>query len=161
VRVKRALSYGAYSALQARLGAGALAASAQTKNESAADVARIFLAEFDRLATEKLAADDVAKRIAFTQGGFARQAETSSGLAAILGGLALQGVPAAEVTRYLDRVGAVTADAASASAAATVSGAGATLIVVGDAAKFLEPLKTLRGDVTVVPVSALRLDALP
>ena len=48
VRVKRALSYGAYSSLASRLDDGTLVASAQTKNESAADVAKVFLDELDR-----------------------------------------------------------------------------------------------------------------
>jgi hypothetical protein len=58
VRTKRALSYGANSSHPARADDALLTASAQTKNESAADVAKIFLDELDRLGKQPLTPDE-------------------------------------------------------------------------------------------------------
>src|SRR6266581_1211621 len=51
IRVKRGLSYGAGSVLDTRRWAGSFSASAQTKNESGAEVASLTLAEIAKIAT--------------------------------------------------------------------------------------------------------------
>src|SRR5206468_8968991 len=52
IRIKRGLSYGAHSSLDARRDVGPFSASAQTKNESAAEVAKLLMAELKRFATD-------------------------------------------------------------------------------------------------------------
>src|SRR5207237_7914674 len=49
IRIKRGLSYGARSSLDVRRDAGAFIASAQTKNESAAEVTIILQTELTRM----------------------------------------------------------------------------------------------------------------
>ena len=159
VRTKRALSYGASSTHPARADDSVLSASAQTKNESAADVVKVFLDEFDRLGRDPLAADAIEKRKLFIAGGFIRQAETSAGFANVLASLIQQGLPPAEAARYLAAVQSVNAAGASAAAKRLVSGDRATVIVVGDASKFIEPLRKLRPDVEVIRADQLDLDA--
>ena len=159
VRVKRALSYGAYSAMPARLDASLLTASAQTKNESAADVARIFLDELDRLGREPLDADATAKRIAFLTGNFNRQVETSGGLGGVLANLIQQGLSPEEAAAYVQRMESVTTQAASSVAARIASSERASVVIVGDASKFLDKVKVLRPDVEVIPLADLDLGA--
>jgi zinc protease len=159
VRVKRALSYGANSGMPGRLDASVLTAASQTKNESAADVVQIFLTELDRLGKEPLEADLTAKRIAFLSGNYNRQVETSGGLSATLASLIQQGMPAAEAARFAQQLEAVTPAQASAAAAAIASSGRATVVVVGDASKFLDKLKAIRPDVEVIPAAELDLDA--
>ena len=53
VRVKRALSYGARSQLQVPRDEGLLIATAQTRNETAPEVAIVMLGEIRRLASER------------------------------------------------------------------------------------------------------------
>jgi zinc protease len=159
VRVKRALSYGAASGMPGRLDASYLAANAQTKNESAADVAQIFLNELDRLGKEPLEADATARRIAFLTGAYNRQVETSGGLAATLANLILQGMPPAEAARYAAQLETVSPAAASAAAASLASSKRATLVIVGDASKFIDKLRAVRPDVEVIPASELDLDS--
>jgi len=158
VRVKRALSYGAYSTLSPRAGEGMLSAAAQTKNESAPDVAAIFAAELKRLAGEPLDAEAVAQRIAFVQGGVSRQSETSAGFANALAGLVLQGVAPGEAATLRDRIGAVTADAAAAAARRAITGDGAAVVIVGDARLFVDKLREQYPQLEVIPVAALDLD---
>ena len=107
IRVKRALSYGAYSSVTARADDGLLTATTQTKNESAPEVVQVFLAEFDRLGREPLDMATVDKRKTFLAGGLSRSAETSRGLGLTIAGLIQQGIPAAEAARLTTRVNAV------------------------------------------------------
>src|SRR5262249_56587639 len=76
IRIKRGLSYGARSSLDARRDAGAFAASAQTKNESAAEVATLLQAELKRLATDPVQGDELKSRQALLTGGCAPRHES-------------------------------------------------------------------------------------
>jgi zinc protease len=159
VRTKRALSYGAYSGMPARLDAGLLTASGQTKNETAAEVAKVFLDELDRLGKQPLERQDVVNRTAFITGAFNRQAETSGGLGGILANLLQQGMPPSEVARFVANMESVTPEAASAAAARLVGADRATLVIVGDSAKFIDKLRAVRPDVEVIRFDELDLDS--
>jgi len=56
IRIKRGLSYGARSSIDARRGVGPFAATAQTKNESAAEVATLMQTELKRMRSEPVQA---------------------------------------------------------------------------------------------------------
>lgn len=159
VRSKRALSYGAYSSMPARADAALLVASAQTKNESATEVAEIFLNEFRRLGAEPITADALAKRRAFLDGAYGRQLETGGGYGTIVSGLILQGLQPADALTYSARLAAVTPEAANAIAAKAVAPENASLIIVGDSAKFIDKLRALRPDLVVIPASKLDLES--
>jgi zinc protease len=159
VRVKRALSYGAYSSIVPRLDTGFVTATAQTKNESAADVVKIVLDELDRLAKQPLDRQEVANRIAFLTGAFNRQAETSAGLGGMLANLMQQGLSPSEAARFVASMEAVTPEAASAAAARLAGADRATLIVVGDSAKFIDKLRAVRPDVELIKIDDLDLDS--
>ena len=157
VRTKRSLSYGAYSGFADRADASILTASAQTKNETADEVAQIFLAEFDRLGTESLDEDLLQRRRLFLTGGNARALETSGGFNAIVATLLQQGLRPEEAARYSERLDAVDSAAANAAARTYVDPAKATLVIVGDAAQFLEAVRAIRPDVEVIAASDLDL----
>jgi zinc protease len=159
VRTKRALSYGAYSGMPARLDAGLLTASGQTKNETAAEVAKVFLDELDRLGKQPLERQEVLNRIAFITGAFNRQAETSGGLGGALANLLQQGMPPSEVGRFVSNMEAVTPEGASAAAASLVGSDRATLVIVGDSSKFIDKLRAVRPDVEVIKFDELDLDS--
>lgn len=157
VRTRRGLSYGAYSSLQAMTDAGLLTASAQTKNETAAEVAQVFLEQFARLGNEPLAGDALERRRLFLGGSTQRSLETSGGFSGLVGNLLLQGLAPAEALRFAERLSAVTPEAASAAARRYVAPEQATLVIVGNSALFLDKLRALRGDVTVIPAASLNL----
>jgi zinc protease len=159
VRTKRALSYGAYSSLPSRMDASFVGASAQTKNESAAEVAQVMLGELDRLGKEPLAADAIGTRIAFLTGAYNRNVETSSGLGSTLANLILQGMSPSEAAQFVRRMESVTPAQATAVAQRLVSADRATLVIVGDSSKFLDKVKAVRPNVEVIPLSELDLDS--
>ena len=153
IRTKRSLSYGAYSGFADRADASILQARAQTKNESADEVVQIFLNEFSRLGAQPLDDDLLAKRRLYMTGNYARALETSGGFNAIVATLLQQGLEPAEAARFAERLEDVDADAASLAAKTYVDPTKATIIVVGDAAQFLEDLEQIRDDIEVIPAS--------
>ncbi|WP_336985730.1 pitrilysin family protein [Altererythrobacter aquiaggeris] len=157
VRTKRSLSYGAYSAMPSLAGEAVLSASAQTKNESAADVAKIFLDEFARLGAQPLEEDALETRRLFLAGAYARSLETSAGFNSIVADLLQQGIEPAEAARLAQRLSAVNAQAASDAATAVVDPAQATLIIVGDSKQFIEGIRKLRPGVEVISAADLDL----
>ncbi|HET7708886.1 MAG TPA: pitrilysin family protein [Sphingomicrobium sp.] len=157
IRIKRALSYGAYSNLAAQLGPGTVVASAQTKNESAADVAQILLDEYRRIASDALEADAVENRKTFMAGAFRRQQKTSVGFNGILAGSLLRGIEPAEALAYADRIRAVNGANATASFGKLVTPDRISIVIVGDAAKFVDKLKAIRPNVEIIPAAKLDL----
>ncbi|MBA4804846.1 MAG: insulinase family protein [Brevundimonas sp.] len=158
VRAKRGLSYGAYSSLGARAEGGALVASTQTKNESAAEVVGLVLAEFDRLAREPVADQAVTDREAFITGGFQRSLETTGGLGGLLADAVVNGLPLSEIGAYPQKIAATTPDSLR-EAARVVSAEEAVVVVVGQADMFIDALRAAHPDVAVIPAAELDLDS--
>jgi zinc protease len=157
VRAKRGLSYGAYSSLGAAADADLLSASTQTKNESAAEVVDLILAEFDRVGAEAVAADAVGRRSTYLNGGFARRIETTAGLGGFLAEAVEFGLPVDDVTTYPERIRAVTPQTLQAAAAQYVGGTKATVVVAGDSQVFIEALRAKHPNLVVVPLADLDL----
>ncbi len=157
VRIKRGLSYGAGSGFDFRRDAGPFSAGAQTKNESAAEVAGLIADEMNRMAAEPVSDAELTPRKATLIGDYARSIETSQGLVRRLSSLALYGLPLSDVSSYITAVQAIDAAQVQAVAKSHLAGA-ADVIIVGDAKKFLEPLKARFKDVEVIPYAELDLN---
>lgn len=160
VRIKRGLSYGARSDLQARRAAGVFLARTQTKNESAAEVAQLIVDEIARLGTGDLAETELTPRKAVLTGDFARDLGTTNGLVERIGELAVYGLDLNEINNYIQNVTNISSDQARTFARTTL-GAGANVIIVGDAKKFMPELqKRLAGvEIETIPISELDLNA--
>jgi len=158
VRAKRGLSYGANSSLGARIDGGLLAASTQTKNESAAEVVGLVLAEFDRLRSEPVEAQAVSDRESWLNGSFSRALETTGGLGGVLADAVVYGLPLTEIEKYPARIAAN--DPATVRAAAqAVSAEQAYVVVVGQASMFIDALRAAHPDVVVIPAADLDLNS--
>ena len=159
VRIKRGLSYGASSRVDARASVGLFTATAQTKNASAAEVAGLVLDEVKKLGAAPIPPTEFAARKASLTGNYGRAIDTSAGMAGVLTSDALYGVDLREVGLYTQKVNAVTAAEAEAAAPAAVDPASASVIVVGDAKQFLAPLKARFPNVEVIPAAAFDADS--
>ena len=155
VRVRRALSYGANSGLPAYRDEGLLVALAQTRNNAAPEVAQVMLAEIRRMREEPIAADLLGKRRTLLVGGFGRQVETTNGLGNFLANLAVQGLPMSDYARYIPSLQAVTPEQVTASVAAEIDPAQASIVIVGRASEFLEALRAQHPNVEVIPIGEL------
>ena len=158
IRIKRGLSYGAGSSFDARRNVGPFVASAQTKNESGAEVARILAAEVGRLGSEPVEETELVPRRAVLTGGFARGLETTGGYVSQVANLALYGLPLTEINRYITQVQAVTAGDVRQFAQKRLGGAGLTVVVVGDAKRFRDDLRKNFPDAAIEVIPEAELD---
>jgi zinc protease len=158
IRVKRGLSYGAGSRVDERRFSGLFSASAQTKNESAVEVADLLLDETRKLSADPIAPGELEPRKAALIGGFGRDIETSAGLAGVLTDYAIFGVPLDEIGRFTTKTAAVTPAEAQAAATELADPARLNLIIVGDASVFADKLKAKYPTAVIIPAAKLDLD---
>lgn len=159
VRIKRGLSYGANSSFDLRRDVGPFQATTQTKNESAAEVAGIIVDEIKRLAADDLVEVELTPRKAVLIGNFGRSLETSAGIVGRVAYLALYGLKLDEINRYISSVQNVTSAEVRQFVAKNLAATPSTIVVVGDASKFLDALKQRFGSVDVIPIDQLDLNA--
>jgi zinc protease len=159
IRIKRGLSYGANASLSARQSSGALSASAQTKNESAAQVVTLIDAELTKMGAAPASADELTARKSVLVGDFGRSLATTDGLADVLGTLALYHIDLSEVGLYTGKVEAVSPTQVQDFSKAMFDPAQASVIIVGDASKFGADIKTVLPKAEVIPVTSLDLDS--
>jgi zinc protease len=158
IRIKRGLSYGARSSLDTRRDVGPFVASAQTKNQSGAEVASLLVGELSRLSSEAVTEAELTPRKAVVIGGFGRSLETTEGLVAQVASLALYGLSLDEINRYIASVQAVTPAQIQKFAGSRLGAADASIIIVGDAKEFIEPLRKQFPNVEVIRREELDLN---
>src|SRR5438105_11967197 len=157
IRIKRGLSYGAHSSLDTRRDAGAFTASAQTKNESAAEVATLLQAELKRFATEPVQGDELKSRQALLTGSYARSMETDLGFASHVSVLAVFNLPLDTLDKFIPSINAITPTEVSAFSDKYLV-APSSLVIVGKASAFIEPLKKDFPDTRIIAQSDLDLN---
>ncbi|HLL75081.1 MAG TPA: pitrilysin family protein [Pyrinomonadaceae bacterium] len=158
IRIKRGLSYGAGSALDVRRDVGPFSASAQTKNESGAEVANLLLGELSRLAAADVPEAELVPRKAVIIGGFARNLETVGGLVSTVAALAVHGLPFDTINNYINNVQSVTPADVRRFAGSRLASKETSVVIVGNAKEFLPELRKHFPQVEVIPVSELDLN---
>jgi zinc protease len=159
IRIKRGLSYGASSALDMRRGTGPFLAATQTKNESGATVASLLIDELGRLASEAVPDTELTPRKAALMGNFARNLETTDGLVAQVGSLALYGLSFDEINNYINNVQTISASDVQKFAGTRLDTRGANIIIVGNARMFIDELRKRFPNVEVIPEKELDLNS--
>jgi zinc protease len=157
IRIKRGLSYGAHSSLEARRDVGPFTAMAQTKNESAAEVAKLLIGEIKRLVDEPVKGDELKSRQALLTGGYARSLETNEGFAEKLSTYAAYRLPLDTLNQFIPKVNAVTTDEVTAFAKKYFGMP--SLIITGKAPAFMEALKKDFSDVQLIEQKDLDLNS--
>lgn len=158
IRIRRGLSYGSGSSLDARAQAGPFVATTQTRNDAAAEVLGLILAEMQRLGAEPIQPAELVARRASLTGDFGRNSETTSGVASLIASYVTRGINPNEIERYIPSVLAVTPADVQAAAGTLISPDGATMVIVGQADQFVERLRAAGRTVTVIPLAQLSLD---
>ena len=157
IRIKRGLSYGARSSLDARREVGPFMATAQTKNQSAAEVANLIQVELKRMSTEPVQGEELKSRQAVLTGGYARNLETNGGLVGKISAMITNDLPLDTLNKFIPAINAVTTADVTAFAAKYFNSP-PSLIIIGKAPEFIEPLKKDFPDVKVIPVPELDLN---
>ena len=156
IRIKRGLSYGAGSRFGWRDTASTFGASTQTKDQSAAEVAELIVAEINRLRTADPTNDELSPRKSVLTGGFGRNLETNAGLAMALADLYAFGIPTSELNAYVNNVNSVPNSALKSFASRNfVNG---DIIIVGDYSVFKEDLAKRFPNAKIEVIPAAELD---
>ena len=159
IRIKRGLSYGASSSFDLRRDVGPFTATVQTKNESAGEVAGLVVDELNKLGTTPVEDAELGPRKAVLIGGFGRQLETNAGIVGRIATLALYGISLDQINRYISGVQNVTAADVQKFAAKHLGGNDASIVIVGDAKKFLPKLQERFKNVEVIPIDELDVNS--
>jgi zinc protease len=158
IRIKRGLSYGAGSSLDARRRVGPFVASAQTKNESGMEVAELLLGEVSKLSTAPPAEAELTPRKAVLIGNFSRSLETVDGVVSQIAALASYGIDLNEINRFINSVQAIGPQDVQKFAGARLEAKTSNIIIVGNAKLFLPELQKKYPHVEVIPMSDLDLN---
>ncbi|MDB4937297.1 MAG: Zinc protease [Labilithrix sp.] len=153
VRKELGASYGVQMSATGLRDAGLVRISAAIDTARTTDALRGLFKELDRLRVEPLTPAELGAAKLRTYADLERG--STRGLARYLAHAIAEGLPPAHVVTHNARVDAVTAEAVRASAEKYLSLDEARVIVVGDAARIVEGLRSLGiGDVSVTAVAA-------
>lgn len=157
VRIKRGLSYGAFSEAETHPGIGIAVASTQTNHPNASQVLQLMRGEVERMAAAPPAADELAARQATLIGSFARRLETTGGLASLVIAQLTQGRPLEDLRRTVDEISAVTPEQVQGFARQHWQAAGLRGVIAGDLKAAGDGVASLPGPLLRVPVESLDL----
>ncbi|MGB8354039.1 MAG: pitrilysin family protein [Chthoniobacteraceae bacterium] len=141
IRIKRGLSYGAASDLDARRETGPFVTFAQTMNEASGTVVGLMKQQIAGLSRDLVGDPELNTRKATLSGEFARLLETNEGFAAEAGKLALNNIPLDAVNSYIGSIQAVTSKQVQTFATLHMQPDQMSVIVVGNTALFQKALQ--------------------
>lgn len=141
IRIEKGLSYGAGSKLEGRSTAGMWSALAQTKNETAPDVAAIMLDEVRKLGREPVPDGELAARKASLVESFGRSLESGGSLAETISSLVSRGTTLDRIADYPASISAVDAGSLASVVRKYLGSDKVTLVIAGDAKVFGERLR--------------------
>jgi zinc protease len=156
IRIKRGLSYGAGSGFAWRSSSSNFSTRTQTKNESAAEVAELVIAEINKLSDGAIPDTELGPRKLVLTGGFGRNLETTGGLAGALSDLYSFGISSAELNNYMKSVQAVSDAQIKTFAGKNLKGG--DIIIVGDYKIFKDDLAKRFPGMNVQVIEAANLD---
>jgi zinc protease len=156
IRVKRGLSYGASSTyLSGRYAAGT-SANTLVEHAKAAEALDVMLTTLASLGTAPVAADELGTRRTSLLGGIASSIETTGGLVRAVTANAFNGLPLGALG--VSNAALTAVDPAAVTRFASASYARPpTIVLVGDASKFLDAVRKSHPDVLVVKATDLDL----
>jgi len=151
LRVKRSLTYSAWSAFSARLTGGDFRVGTFTKTPTTVETLALALDVTGGIRGGPPAATELAKAKAYLRGQFALKLETPDALAGRLAEIEFQGLPPDELERYRARVAALTPEDIARVAMLHIPPPDTMqLVVVGRAAEIRAPLEARFGAARVV-----------
>ncbi|PYS98949.1 MAG: hypothetical protein DMF63_12805 [Acidobacteria bacterium] len=156
IRIKRGLSYGAGSSFGWRGSSTNFTTRTQTKNQSAAEVAELVIAELRRLAETDAVETELNPRRLVLTGNFGRNLETTAGLASAIGDLYTFSIATTELNNYMPNINGVTP--VGVKGFATEYLRNGDLIIVGDYSIFKDDLAKRFPSIKVDVIPASELD---
>lgn len=159
LREEKGYTYGAYSSLDARRGAGTFRATAEVRTQVTGDSLKEFFYELERIRSTPVSEKEIADAKSYLTGIFPIRLETQEGLTDQLVQIKMLNLPNDYLEKYRDRVQAVTIDEIQRVAAKYVRPDEAALIVVGDGASVVEQIKPYCEDIEIYNTAGKRKTA--
>lgn len=160
LRTQKALTYGASADLDAYKLAGAVIAETDTRTEATTEAVRTVVDEFFRLQRERVYEGELEGAQDFLAGSFPLSIESPDAIATRVLNQLFYGLPLEDLPAYPERVRSVTPDDVQRAAKAWLKPGQLSLVLVGDANRFL---KDLAGagftNVERIPIDELDLTA--
>ncbi len=160
LRSDRGLTYGASADLHAFKGAGEMVAQTNTRSPTTGEALRLMVDEFARLQRTPVDARELAGARDFLAGSFPLTVETPSAIALQVLNQLFYGLDLKDLETFRDRVNAVTVEDVDRVARALLRPDRLSIVLVGDAARFVDQLKALGfDDFERIPLSELDLNS--
>lgn len=161
LRSDRGLTYGASADLDAYQRAGAIIAETDTRTETTAEALRLVVDEFARLPREPVGGSELSSAQAYLAGNFPLKIETPDAIALQVLNALFYELDLEELQTYRERVQAITPDDIQRVSRAYIKPGRLSVVIVGDASKFVKDLKGVGFDeVELVPLDQLDLSAV-
>ena len=156
IRIKRGLSYGAGSSISWRQNSSRFITRVQTKNESAAEVAELTIAQLKSMASENATSFELGARRASLIGDFDLHLETDAELLDVISDLYANHLSTSELDKYESNVNGV--DLAKIKQFAVENFGSGDLIIAGDYSVFKDDLKKRFPNMPITVIEADKLD---
>ncbi|HWZ02885.1 MAG TPA: pitrilysin family protein [Mucilaginibacter sp.] len=141
LREKHSFTYGAYSSLGASRLQGMFDASASVRNAKTDSAVTQFLAEINKMRTEKVSDEELKNAKALYAGSFARGLEDPARTATFASNILIYNLPKDFYKTYLQKVNAVTIDDVLRVAQKYMLGDNLRIVIVGSAGQVADGLK--------------------
>ena len=143
LREQKSWTYGAYSDFTQPKGIGAFHANTEVRTEVTDSALREMLTQLRRIGSEPVPAAELAASKDALVGSFPLSLQTADDMAGAVANARLLGLPSDYLATYRTRLAAVAPAAVSAAARSAIRPGGAVIVVVGDASKLYDRLKSI------------------
>jgi zinc protease len=141
LRHERGLTYGASADMNTYKRAGAIIADTDTRTETTAEALRVVVDEFARLQRERVGDGELSGAQAYLAGNFPLTIETPDAIAMQVLNALFYDLDLKELETYRERVTAITPDDIQRVSKQYLKPARLSIVLVGDASKFVKDLK--------------------
>jgi zinc protease len=141
LREKHGYTYGAFSGLDLRPGAGAFRATSEVRTNATDSALVETVGEYKRIASEAVPASELQGMVNNLVSGFPNSVQSVQGLSASLQSLIIWGLPLDFYTTYRERLSAVTPDDIKRVGASKLTPDNVIVVVAGDLSKIEAPIR--------------------
>jgi zinc protease len=141
LREKHGYTYGAFSGLDLRPGAGAFRVNSEVRTNATDSALVEAIGEYRRIATEAVPASELQSMVNNLVSGFPNSVQSVQGLSGSLQSLIVWGLPLDFYTTYRERLSAVTPDDVKRVAGSKLTPNNVIVVVAGDLSKIEAPIR--------------------
>lgn len=145
LREAHGYTYGAFSAFEWRRAAGPFVVNTAVKSDVTGDAVREILNEIDRMRSDTIGEDELTLATSYLDGVFPIRYETTGAIAGALASLIIHRLPEDYYDRYREHVRGVSAGDVRAAAQTHLHPDRLRVLVVGDPAAVVTPLRQVTG----------------